>query len=143
MTLRLPPSLSLGLLAAASVILLGLGGAGVAACGGGGGSGGPTGPGGSLCGRVTFDPNQGFSIRTDCQTTATSGSTNFVRDQFGRLLSFNFDLTCTDGSLRLVGRVFNAQYNNIGELLSWQWTINGESCSETRSAGVVASAAAR
>ncbi|MFN2383235.1 MAG: hypothetical protein ABR559_03115 [Gemmatimonadota bacterium] len=135
------PSRSFGLPAAAIVLLLGGGGAGTAACGGGG-YGGPTGPGGSLCGRVTPVDN-GISIRTDCQTTPTSGFTNEVRDQFGRPLSFNFDFMCTDGSLRLTGRVYNAQYNTVGELLAFQWTINGETCSYSRNAGTVASAAVR
>jgi hypothetical protein len=97
------------------------------------GGGGPAGPGEDLCDRITFDSNQGISIRSafGC-TSINSVNTGEQRDQFGRVLSFNFDITCTAGaSERLTGRVFNVTYNNLGQFVSAQATINGKSCTYT------------
>ena len=101
----------------------------VSGCGGGGG---PTGSGDeNLCGRISFGNNPArisVASRPGC-TATTGGFTNHVFDPFGRVLSFDFDITCTaGGSERLVGRVFSVTYNNVGEILSLQATINGRSC---------------
>ena len=115
---------------ARSFVWLVLAAALAAGCGGGGG--GPTGTDGeNLCGRVSFGNNPArisVASRSGC-TATTGGFTNHVFDPFGRVLSFDFDITCTaGGSERLVGRVFNVTYNNVGEILSLQATINGRSC---------------
>lgn len=97
------------------------------------GGGGPTGTGGNLCNRITFDNNIGIIVSSASGCTATTGGfTNQVRDQFGRPTSFDFDITCTAGaSDRVIGRVFNVTYNNLGQFVSAQATINGQSCSYT------------
>jgi hypothetical protein len=96
------------------------------------GGGGPTGTGGgNLCGRITFSSSlQSISVTSAAGCSATTGGfTNHQFDEFGRILSFNFDITCTAGaSERLVGQVFNVTYNNLGEFVSAQATINGQSC---------------
>lgn len=118
----LVPAFLLGLLVAASTPLTG--------CSGGGG---PAGPGGeNLCGRISFSNNPAsISVSSQGGCTATTGGfTNHVFDQFGRILSFDFDIRCTaGGSERLVGRIFNVTYNNVGTILSLQATINGRACS--------------
>lgn len=98
-----------------------------------GDGGGPAGPGEDLCDRITFDNNSGIGIQSQAGCTATSSTiTNVVRDQFGRTTSFNFDITCTvGGSERLIGRVFNVTYNNLGQFVSGSATINGRSCTYT------------
>ena len=115
----LVPAILLGLLVAVSTPMTG--------CSGGGG--GPTGPGENLCNRISV--NGGISITSAPGCTAgNSLISNIERDQFGRVLSLSFDITCTAGaSERLVGRVFNITYNNLGQVLSWQATINGRNCS--------------
>jgi hypothetical protein len=116
----LAPVILLGLLVAASTPLTG--------CSGGGG---PTGTGENLCGRISFSNNPAsISVSSGSCTATTGGFTNHVFDQFGRILSFDFDIRCTaGGSERLVGRIFNVTYNNVGTILSLQATINGRSCS--------------
>ena len=93
------------------------------------GGGGPTGSSGNLCGRISVS-NQGISVTSVPGCTATTGGfTNTQRDQFGRVTSLNFDIQCTQGgNERLVGSVFNVSYNNLGEVLSYQATINGQAC---------------
>jgi hypothetical protein len=114
--------LATGLLVAAAVPLGGCGGSG----------GGPSGlDDEDLCDRVSFSNSPvSISITSQAGCTATTGGfSNHVFDQFGRTLSFDFDIQCTaGGSERLVGRVFNVQYNNLGQILSLQATINGRSC---------------
>jgi len=98
-----------------------------AGCGGGSG---PTGSSGNLCGRISVS-NQGVSVQSAAGCTgSTGGFTNTQRDQFGRVTSLQFDFQCTaGGNERLVGSVFNVTYNNLGEVLSYQATINGQGCS--------------
>jgi hypothetical protein len=116
----LVPAILLGILVAASTPLTG--------CSGGGG---PAGPGGeNLCGRISFSNNPAsISVSSGACAATTGGFTNHVFDQFGRILSFDFDITCTSNGERLVGRVFNITYNNVGTILSLQATINGRACS--------------
>ena len=116
------PTILLGLVVAASTPLTGC-------SGGGGGPSGP-GPGENLCGRITFDNNIGVSVRSAFGCTAiNSTNTNVQRDQFGRVTSFEFDITCTAGATdRVTGRVFNVVYDNLGRFVSAQATINGRSC---------------
>lgn len=99
------------------------------------GGGGPTGTnGGNLCGRITFSSSQqSISVTSAAGCSATTGGfTNHQFDQFGRVLSFDFDITCTAGANeRLVGRIFNVTYTNLGDFVSAQATINGQSCTYT------------
>ena len=52
-----------------------------------------------------------------------------MADEFDRVIAFDFDISCTDGSERLVGRLFEVVYNATGGVVSFQATINGNSCS--------------
>jgi hypothetical protein len=103
----------------------------ITGCGGSGG-GGPSGLDEDLCDLFSFSNNPAtISLQNPpgCGVS-TGGFSNHVFDEFGRVLSFDFDIRCPSGDTpRLVGRVFNVQWNNLGEILSLQATINGRSCS--------------
>lgn len=102
----------------------------ITGCGGSGGE--PSGLDEDLCDLFSFSNNPAtISLQdpADCGGS-TGGFSNHVFDQFGRVLSFNFDIQCSAGDTpRLLGRVFNVQWNNLGEIVSLQATINGRSCS--------------
>jgi hypothetical protein len=51
------------------------------------------------------------------------------RDQFGRVLGYTYTYGCTDGSQSASGSVSNIQYNDLGEALGWDYSVNGHSCS--------------
>lgn len=91
-----------------------------------GGGDGPTAPA-NYCGEAGFDSraNIGFNLGCNSVTTAVSGITY---DNFSRVTSYNYDFSCTGGSNRKTGRVYNITYNNLGVALTWDFTVNGSTC---------------
>lgn len=111
-----------GLLLLASLIGLGaLGGPSVTGC-----TDSTTGLG-SLCDRITLTAN-GFLIATRCGSGTVGGNSNFVRDDQNRLLSFDFDVSCTDGSDRVVGSVSGIDYDAQNRIVGYDAIVNGQSC---------------
>lgn len=111
---------------AAMVALATLGTTTMTGCGGGGDDDG-TGPGSqSLCASASFSgADIGFSLGCSSYDASISGITY---DQFSRVTAYNYDISCTGGSNRRTGRVYNITYNNFGEPLTWDYTVNGQTC---------------
>ncbi|MGQ0537638.1 MAG: hypothetical protein ACT4R6_01715 [Gemmatimonadaceae bacterium] len=109
--------------AVALVLALGTSGSAVAC---GGGDDGPASPRETVCSRVSLSSN-GLSIRTDCSSISSTIS-NIQFDQFGRRISWTFDIRCTTGTERYTGRVTSVTYNNLGQALSATVEINGTTC---------------
>jgi hypothetical protein len=99
----------------------------VTGCGGGGG--GSTGPSNTanLCAEASFDSqaNIGFSLGCSTLNVSVSGITY---DQFSRKKSYNYDISCSGGGNRKAGSVSNITYNNLGQALTWDFTVNGTTC---------------
>ena len=93
------------------------------------GDGDSTGPGQSDCDRLSFSSRAEIGIEFDqaCNSFESTLS-NITYDQFARVISYNFDIRCTTTSERYTGRVYNIEYNSLGEALSWDATIGGETC---------------
>jgi hypothetical protein len=49
-------------------------------------------------------------------------------DSFSRRTSYNYDMSCSNGTNRKTGRVYNITYNNLGQALTWDFTVNGTTC---------------
>jgi hypothetical protein len=99
--------------------------AGSVACSGG--SDGPTAAKVDPCTTASFDSRAGIGFQLGCSSVTVSVS-GITYDQFGRRTSYNYDMSCADGSNRKQGRVSNIAYNSIGEALTWDYTVNGASC---------------
>jgi hypothetical protein len=93
------------------------------------GCGNGTEPERSDCDRLSFSSRAEIGIDFDqpCSSFESTLS-NITYDQFGRVISYNFDIRCTTTSERYTGRVYNIEYNNLGVALSWDVTIGGETC---------------
>jgi hypothetical protein len=81
----------------------------------------------SLCKRLTID--SGFPAIKFKRACRSSSSTieNIQYNDFGQIISFDFDITCTSTSENYSGRVFNLQYQS-GNVVAYDATINGQSC---------------
>lgn len=126
-TLFSPRRLARALSAAAMVAFVALGSTSVTGCGGGDDDDG-TGPGNqSLCSSASFSNGAeiGFNLGCNSYDVSVSGITY---DQFSRVTSYNYDISCTGGSNRRSGRVYNITYNNLGQALTWDYTVNGQTC---------------
>ncbi len=108
-------------------------GTGLVSCGGGGGGGdGPTAPSISckdaqwsfIGGNQT--PNISFVL--GCSGGLDFTMSNALRDQFSRVTAYDYEYKCANGTQRNTGRVSNIQYNNLGQALSWDFTVNGTQC---------------
>ncbi|NUQ13513.1 MAG: hypothetical protein HUU26_14485 [Gemmatimonadaceae bacterium] len=122
-----PRRLARALSAAAMVAFAALGSTSVTGCGGGDDDDG-TGPGNqSLCASASFSNGAeiGFNLGCNSYDVSVSGITY---DQFSRVTSYNYDISCTGGSNRRSGRVYNITYNNLGQALTWDYTVNGQTC---------------
>lgn len=84
----------------------------------------------NVCDRVTMSNNQP-SIRMDCNSIAGSVS-GITYDQFSRVIAFDFNWRCNTSSEQYSGRFYNITYNNIGQVQSFQATVNGKNCSWPR-----------
>jgi hypothetical protein len=67
------------------------------------------------------------SIFPPCNQVSSTYS-DIHYDRYGRVTEFDFDIECTDGSGHYTGHVYNVEYNNIGQALSFDATINGQQC---------------
>jgi hypothetical protein len=81
----------------------------------------------SLCDRITLTAN-GFLIATRCGAGTVGGNSNFVRDDQDRLISFDFDVSCTDGSDRVVGSVSGIDYDAQNRIVGYDAIVNGQTC---------------
>ncbi len=70
-----------------------------------------------------------FHISTRCPEGTTGGLTNIARDDLDRIVSFDFDVACIQGEERLMGSVFDVEWSEADQVVSFQATINEESCS--------------
>jgi hypothetical protein len=102
----------------------------VSGCGGGGG--GSTGPSNTTnaCAEASFDSQANIGFNLGCSTLNVSVS-GITYDQFSRKKSYNYDISCSGGSNRKTGSVSNITYNNLGQPLTWSFTVNGTSCSKS------------
>jgi hypothetical protein len=99
-------------------------------CSGGGDS--TTGPSSStnLCAEASFDSQANIGFNLGCNTISVSVS-GITYDQFSRKKSYNYDISCAGGANRKSGSVSNITYNNLGQPLTWSFTVNGTSCSKS------------
>lgn len=97
------------------------------ACSGGGDS--STGPSSatSACGDASFDSSAGIGFNLGCSSVSVSVS-GITYDNFSRRTSYNYDISCANGTNRKTGRVYNITYNNLGQALTWDFTVNGSTC---------------
>ena len=100
---------------------------GVTGCSGGGDDGGTTAPPPSPCTDASFSSRAEIGFNLGCSTVSASIS-GITYDQFSRVTSYNYDISCAGGSNRKTGRVYNITYNNFGEPLTWDFTVNGATC---------------
>lgn len=101
--------------------------AGVTGCSGGGDDGGTTAPPPSPCAEASFSSRAEIGFNLNCATISSSIS-GITYDQFSRVTSYNYDMSCAGGANRKAGRVYNITYNNLGEPLTWDFTVNGATC---------------
>jgi hypothetical protein len=113
----------------ASVIVLFLSvslSAGVAGCSGGDDEG-ATGPAPNPCADASFSSQAEIGFAMNC-STINSNISGITYDQFSRVTAYNYDISCVGGANRKTGRVYNITYNNIGQPLTWDYTVNGTTC---------------
>ena len=101
--------------------------AGVTGCSGGGDDDGTTGPAPSPCADASFSSRAEIGFNLGCSTVSANIS-GITYDQFSRVTAYNYDISCAGGSNRKTGRVYNITYNNLGEPLTWDYTVNGATC---------------
>ncbi len=100
--------------------------AGVTGCSGGDGDE-ATGPAPNPCAEASFSSSAEIGFNLGCGTYNASVS-GITYDQFSRVIAYNYDISCAGGSDRRAGRVYNIAYNNLGQALSWDYTVNGATC---------------
>ena len=91
-----------------------------------GGGGDATAPA-SQCGDAQFDNRAQIAFALGCNSVSVSLS-GVTYDQFNRPTSYNYDFSCSGGSNRKTGRVYNITWNNLGQALTWDFTVNGSQC---------------
>jgi hypothetical protein len=64
-----------------------------------------------------------------CSGTFNSTISNIQYDQYARRTSYDFDISCSPSNETLEGRFYNMTYNSIGQLQTFDATINGKNCS--------------
>ena len=103
---------------------------------------GPTGPKLKTCAEATFVFIGGSSLpRINFPGMPCSGGLNETltgtsSDQFGRTTSYTYSIQCSDGSNRQTASVTNITYNNLGQAVSWNFTVNGANCGQRTGAAV-------
>ncbi|HEY4612494.1 MAG TPA: hypothetical protein VII11_05890 [Bacteroidota bacterium] len=80
----------------------------------------------NVCTKLTVSDNQP-AININCNSLSGSVS-NIQYDGFGRVESMEFDWRCNTSSERYTGRFYNIQRNGIGQIQSYQATVNGKNC---------------
>lgn len=113
------------LLSVCLLLLAGVAPAAVTGCSGGGDD--PTGPSADVCSEASFGSQAEIGFDLDCGTYVAS-VTGIAYDQFSRVKSYNYDISCSGGSNRRAGRVYNIAYNELGQALTWDYTVNGSTC---------------
>lgn len=82
-----------------------------------------------LCSLVSLSSGGGIGIDMDCTGGVSAMISNIQYDQFGRRISYNFDIRCSGGgSDHYTGSVTGIQYNEYGQALSATVRINGTTC---------------
>jgi hypothetical protein len=99
----------------------------VSGCSGGGGADKTTAPAANPCSDASFDSQANIGFNLGCSTLNVSVS-GITYDQFSRKKSYSYDISCSGGSNRKTGSVSNITYNNLGQPLTWDFTVNGTSC---------------
>jgi hypothetical protein len=96
-------------------------------CSGGDDDGGTTGPPpANPCNEASFSSRAEIGFNLNCSGSYTSNVSGITYDQFSRVIAYNYSISC--GGQTKSGRVYNITYNNIGEALSWDYTVNGATC---------------
>jgi hypothetical protein len=70
-------------------------------------------------------------LNTGCNNISISYS-NYSYDQYGRTISCQFSITCRDQGKIYSGRFDNVVYNSLGQIQSYDATVNGQNCHYTR-----------
>jgi hypothetical protein len=86
-----------------------------------------TAPEKDLCSLVSMSRRADLAVNLSCSSVEFNVS-QITYDQFSRRTSFSYSARCTDGSANYSGQVSNIVWNNLGETLSADVTINGRSC---------------
>ena len=83
----------------------------------------------SVCDQLSIsDGEPDILFKSPCNSFSSSLS-NIQYDNLGRVIAFNFQLSCTSTSESYSGRIFNIVRNQFGAATSFQATINGVNCS--------------
>lgn len=97
----------------------------IAGCSGGD-DGGSTGPTPNPCNEASFSSRAEIGFNLNCSGSYTSSVSGITYDQFSRVVAYNYSIAC--GGQTKSGRVYNITYNNRGEALTWDYTVNGATC---------------
>lgn len=116
-----------------ALALLGLLAATTATTTGCGGDDDSTEPEVNICTQVSFSSRGELNVPLRCNSINSQVS-DIRYDQFSRPIAYNFNMSCTDGSQRFSGSVTSITWNNLGQALTMAVTVNGKSCSLTRTA---------
>jgi hypothetical protein len=80
----------------------------------------------NFCKRLTVSNNQP-AINMDSNSISSTIS-NIQYDTYGRVLSFTFDFKSNTSSERYTGNVTSIARNSVGQVTSYQATVNGQNC---------------
>ncbi len=73
--------------------------------------------------------NNSPSYPFDCSGMYTAEVSDIQYDQYARRISWDFEISCSTSNETLTGSFYNMTYNNLGQLQTYDATINGKSCS--------------
>jgi hypothetical protein len=65
----------------------------------------------------------------ECSGTFHGTTSNIQYDQYGRRISWDFEMSCSSSNKTLEGRYYNMTYNEYGQLQTFDAIINGKHCS--------------
>jgi hypothetical protein len=83
-------------------------------------------PSENVCKRLTTSNNQS-AINMDTNSISSTVS-NIKYDQFGRVISMDFDFKSSNSSEHYTGNFYSIERNGIGQILSYETTVNGQNC---------------
>ncbi|MFQ5570667.1 MAG: hypothetical protein ACE5G0_13370 [Rhodothermales bacterium] len=83
----------------------------------------------SVCDQLAISSGEPtINFKQACSGFFEANITNIQYDNFSRVISFNFDISCSSTSEHYTGRAFNIVRNNVGQATAFDATVNGVNC---------------